>query len=92
MVRQCSVGDAKNQLPSILHEVETGALVEITRHGRPVAVLVSVGEFNRLKTGKPDLAAAYAEWRARSVGLEDAAIEAWLADSRDPHPGPGVQW
>ena len=35
--------EAKTHLPRLLAEVERGATVTITRHGRPVARLVPVG-------------------------------------------------
>lgn len=36
--------EAKTHLPRLLEEVERGAEITITRHGRPVARLVPVGE------------------------------------------------
>ena len=33
MNRRVSVAEAKNKLPAIIHEVEKGSIVEITRHG-----------------------------------------------------------
>jgi prevent-host-death family protein len=40
MDRTLNVSDARATLPEILDQVETGDEVTITRHGRPVAVLV----------------------------------------------------
>jgi prevent-host-death family protein len=36
---QVSTADAKNRLPELIRMVESGELVVITRHGRPVAQL-----------------------------------------------------
>jgi prevent-host-death family protein len=41
MNRRVSVAEAKNNLPAIIHEVEQGSLVEITRHGRALLPLLS---------------------------------------------------
>lgn len=43
-----SIADAKNKLPSIIHSVETGRAVKLIRHGKPVAVLLSIKEYQRL--------------------------------------------
>lgn len=44
-----SVADAKTHLARLLHEVESGEAVHITRRGRAVAVLVSEAEYARLQ-------------------------------------------
>ncbi len=43
--RQFSIAEAKNKLPSIIHQVEKGPSVKFTRRGEPVAVLLSVHEY-----------------------------------------------
>ena len=48
MKRQFSIAEAKNKLPSIIHQVEKGPSVELTRRGEAVAVLLSVHEYERL--------------------------------------------
>lgn len=40
--------EAKNRLTSIVREVEEGRTVELTRHGKPVAVLLGIEEYQRL--------------------------------------------
>jgi cellobiose PTS system EIIB component len=47
-----SVAEAKNQLPELLREVQKGNSVEITKHGEPVAVVLSVGDYQRLLNKK----------------------------------------
>jgi antitoxin Phd len=49
---QCSIAQAKNKLPSIIHAVEKGFPVKLTRHGRPVAVLLSIKQYERLTLRK----------------------------------------
>jgi prevent-host-death family protein len=41
-MKRVSIQDLKPQLSSVLTEVESGATVEITRHGKPVARLAPV--------------------------------------------------
>ncbi len=92
-----SIAEARNQLPALIHQAETGQPVTISRRGKPVAVVLSVAEYERLKTGmqpKPDgwtqlleirqqlaEADAFADW-------SDEEIRTW----RDPSPGRTVEW
>jgi prevent-host-death family protein len=48
MYKQFSISDAKNRLPAIVHAIENGPAVQLTRHGKPVAVLISISKYNRL--------------------------------------------
>lgn len=41
--------EAKNRLSELLDAAENGEVVMITKHGRPVAKLVPVDEFDRVK-------------------------------------------
>lgn len=52
MEDQCTIAEAKNKLPAIIHAVEKGAPLKLTRHGRPVAVLLSMEEYARLSRKK----------------------------------------
>jgi antitoxin (DNA-binding transcriptional repressor) of toxin-antitoxin stability system len=35
-----TIADAKNNLPKLIHAAQTGDDIHLTRHGRPVAVLI----------------------------------------------------
>jgi antitoxin Phd len=48
MQMQLSIAEAKNRLPSVIHYVEKGRYVELTRRGKPVAVLLSIQEYQQL--------------------------------------------
>jgi prevent-host-death family protein len=45
---QFTISEAKNKLPAIIHSVEKGPSVKLTRRGRPVAVLLSIKEYEAL--------------------------------------------
>lgn len=47
-MKQIPLFEAKNRLSAVVHEVETGGPMTLTRHGRPVAVLVDSDSFERL--------------------------------------------
>jgi prevent-host-death family protein len=59
VIREIDAADAQAQLPRLLDEVELGETIVITRHGRPVARLVS-----DRAARQADIRAAVAEIRA----------------------------
>lgn len=69
-----SIAQARSGLPRLIREAEAGGAVEITRRGRPVAVLVSAETYRRLTAGSPSFAgcldAFLAEARTDEVGLD----------------------
>lgn len=44
MVKRYSISEAQDRLPGLVHEVEGGIRVELTRDGKPVAMILSVRE------------------------------------------------
>ena len=50
---QVSIAQARNSLTRLIHEVETGKPVHITRRGKPVAVLMSQGDYEALGADAP---------------------------------------
>ncbi len=44
-----SIAEAKNNLPQLIHKVEEGTPVQFTRRGKPVAVLLSTDEYQRMR-------------------------------------------
>ena len=87
MTRSYSVAQARAALPKILRAVEGGEPVEITRRGKPVAVLVSRSEYDVLLQPRQGFASAYDAWR-RSLSDEDlAGLGDAFEPARDPSPG-----
>jgi prevent-host-death family protein len=70
--RKFSIAEAKNKLPSIIHQVEKGPSVTLTRRGEPVAVLLSVREYER--TGQKSRGFWNAVMAFRQV-VRDEAVE-----------------
>lgn len=79
MGKQYSIAQARDHLPGIVHEVERGAPVELTRRGKPVAVILSLQDYRRLSSGRIDL------WQA----IEP---EEWLEGVRARSPGRPFEW
>lgn len=90
-MRESSIREAKSSLTALIHAAENGQPVQLMRHGKPVAVLVSVREYQRLseRSGRGDPWEFLQRWRARLpkdfVGIADEEAASW----RDRSPGGG---
>ena len=80
MDKQFSIADAKNKLTSIIRDVEEGNSLQITRHGKPIAVLLSIREYELLKTKKGDFWSKLIKFRQE---MEKEKIEITDADFMD---------
>jgi prevent-host-death family protein len=92
MNKRYSVADAKNRLPAMIHEAEAGESIEITRHGRAVAVVLSMSEYQRLRGARPDTWTAYTSWRAHGLELTEQDVDALADPSRGLPPTARVDW
>jgi antitoxin Phd len=63
MQEQFSIVEAKNKLPSIIHYVEKGPYIKLTRRGKTVAVLLSIKEYERLSHGNSGFWDVLSEFR-----------------------------
>lgn len=86
MPREFSIAEACNQLPVLVRAVEQGPPVRLTRRGKPVAVLVSLQEYERLAPRRPDLWQAIETFR-QQTDLRDLDVDEIFAGVRDPSPG-----
>ena len=90
MERQISLSEAKNRLTAIVHDVETGPAVKLTRHGKPVAVLLSAQEYNRLRQTYGNFWNSLSVLR-KKIHLEGIEItDADFEGLRDQSPGRDV--
>lgn len=75
MSRRYSIAEARSSLSAIIGNVESGQEVELTRRGKPVAVVVSLREYERLRNDRPTFECAYQrfleKYSLEEVGLED---------------------
>ena len=74
VAKQHSIADARNNLPSLVREAESGNSVELTRRGEPVAVLIGRREYERLIMKRRGFSETYEEF-TREVVLEELAID-----------------
>ena len=74
MARRQSIAEARSSLPSLVRGVESGAAVELTRRGEPVAVLIGWHQYMRLTSRYRRFSEAYGEF-TRAFPLEELAID-----------------
>ena len=90
--RRYSIAEARDRLAALVHDVETGTRAELTRRGRPVAVVLSFEAYQRLvKRPADDFWSAYARYR-ESTNLARLEIESVFEDIRDRSPGREPEW
>jgi antitoxin Phd len=92
MPKQYSIAQARNRLPSIVHEVEDGQPVELTRRGKPVAVVMSLRDFRHAIDGHRGFAAALEAFRATTDPRALDFADADFAGLRDRSPGRDAPW
>ncbi|MGH8528949.1 MAG: type II toxin-antitoxin system Phd/YefM family antitoxin [Nevskiales bacterium] len=89
-MKESTIREAKSQLTSLIHEAEKGKAVRLTRRGKPVAVLVSDREYERMQTARQprhDFTHFLQGWRREMIakGLPFVSREE-LATARDHTP------
>jgi len=77
MERTFSIAEAKDRLPRLVHAAEAGVPVALTRRGKPVAVLISMAEYDRLKRKKRKI-----DWSAISIDTRDFKFSRDEANAR----------
>ena len=93
MSKSYSIAEAKNRLPELVREVEQNGPAQLTRRGRPVAILVSIKEYERLQLGRRDFWTAYLDFRKRfKLDELDLDPDIIFADVRDRSPGREASW
>lgn len=96
---QYSIAQARDRLSQIVHSAEAGETVELTRRGQPVAILLSVEEYERLQKPKLDFGQSVLEFREKH-NLDnrepednyptDAEVDSIFSNIRDKSLGPEV--
>ncbi|MBK7897298.1 MAG: type II toxin-antitoxin system Phd/YefM family antitoxin [Candidatus Promineifilaceae bacterium] len=92
MATTYSIAEARNQFAALVRDAEESKQpVQVTRHGQPVAVILSAEEYGRLLANQPsrNFWAAYQEWRQNwsTSELDINPDEIW-GDVRDRTPAP----
>ncbi len=90
--KEYSIAEAKNKLPSIIHNVETGGSVKLTRYGKPVAVLLSMREYEKLRKSTKGFWKALLEFRINLIGENIDISDSDFENLRDNSEGRKVSF
>ena len=74
MTKRHSIAEARNNLPSLVREVESGKAVELTRRGEPVAILIGRRQYARLTSRHSRFFEAYQRFM-REFELADLSLD-----------------
>ncbi len=92
MMPSFPISEALAHFAQIIHDLKLVSRVEVTRRGWPVAILISVEEFEKLRSGNVGFASAYDAFRG-TVDLVEARIEPEVFESlRDASSGWEMSW
>lgn len=86
-MRTYSLAEARDNLTAIVHDVEKTSPVELTRRGKPVAVILSIDEYRRLITPAGSFSSALAQFQEEvDLAALDLGPELFTG-IRDAEPG-----
>ena len=85
--KKYSISDARDHLPGIVKEAEAGFEIELTRRGRPVAVIISLQEYERLHADRPRFEDTYRTFLEQHPLTEEGLEEGYFESLRDRRPG-----
>jgi prevent-host-death family protein len=92
MMPRYSIAEARNHFAEIVHDLKHVSWVEVTRRGRPVAILISIEEFEMLRVGSVTFTSAYEAFR-NTFDLAKEEIEpSVFEDLRNTSPGREMNW
>jgi len=91
VTKRYSIAEARQNLAAVVHELERRARIELTRRGKPVAVMLSMREFERVSAPRSRFWDAYEAFR-ETVDLARLGIEPAVFEGvRDRSPGREVE-
>ena len=93
MKQQANIAEAKNNLPKYIHKVESGTDICITRHGKAVAMLVSMENYHNQSATKGGLFNAIMQWRQQLDTIEsDIVSDDFIDGLRDKKQARNFSW
>ena len=85
--REYSIAQAKDRFAEAIRAAEAGEPVTLTRRGRPIAVILSEAEYQRLTSPRGDFWTALQEFRATFDAERDGVEPEYWESLRDRSPG-----
>lgn len=92
MTKQYTISEARTHLASLIDDAESGEQIRVTRHGRPVAVIVSCREWEKRQAERPTFSELYDAF-VKKYPPEEYGFDDDFAESvRDRSPGREVDF
>jgi prevent-host-death family protein len=88
MPKSCSISQAQHNLTRLLQQLEHHSRIELTHRGKPVAMLLSLAEVNRLSAKAQNFWAAYSAFAA-AVDLPRLKIDPQVFEAVRDQAGGG---
>jgi prevent-host-death family protein len=63
-----TIAEAKSNLSQLIHQLDTEDTIHLTRHGKPVAVILSEANYQKLINKNNSVFQAIMEWRDQMDG------------------------
>jgi len=80
-MKTSTIAEAKNNLSQLIHQLDSDEAIHITRHGKPVAVMLSEANYQKLTQKNNGLFQAIQQWR-NQLDSDSALTEAELKTLR----------
>lgn len=91
-----TISEAKNNLTKLVHNAEEGEIVQLTRHGKPVAVILSMERYQAYVGTSGRLAKALQDWHEECYSVPETDSVAFtdqeLAKLRSKQPLRTFSW
>ena len=71
-MKTSTIAEAKNNLSQLIYQLESDEPIHLTRHGKPVAVMLSEANYQKLTQKNKGLFQAIQQWRSQLDG--DSAL------------------
>ncbi|MDD5276364.1 MAG: type II toxin-antitoxin system Phd/YefM family antitoxin [Methylovulum sp.] len=86
-----TIAEAKNNLSQLIYQLESDEPIHLTRHGKPVAVMLSEANYQKLIQKNNGLYQAIQHWR-NQLGSDGALTEAELNTLRASSQAREFSW
>jgi prevent-host-death family protein len=92
-MKTASIAQAKNNLSSLIQQAECSEPIHLTRHGKPVAVIISETDYQSLVPKTGNLFKAICHWRSHlPVALNELVSDEEISQWRDRSKGRSFSW
>jgi prevent-host-death family protein len=90
-MKTSSIAEAKNNLSQLIYQLEADEAIHLTRHGKPVAVMLSEANYQKLTHKNNSLFQEIMAWRLH-VEVDSALTSVELKDIRTDSQSRDFSW